>query len=61
VHTGIDGDVLFALAFGSVPAHADVVGVLAADALAQAIANGVRAACSGYGLPCAADLDTGTA
>lgn len=61
VHTGIDGDVVFALSVGAVQAEApqaspDLVGALAADMLAQAIVNGVRAAQSRYGLPCASDL-----
>ena len=37
VHTSMDGDSLYALSTCTVPASADLVGVLAADAVAQAI------------------------
>lgn len=56
VHTGIDGDIVFALSHGSVETNCDAVGVLAADVLARAVLNGVRAATSGYGIPCLHDL-----
>jgi L-aminopeptidase/D-esterase-like protein len=56
VHTGIDGDVVFALATGAVAANCDSVGALAADVLALAIVNGVRAASGGFGIPCAQEL-----
>ncbi len=56
VHSGIDGDVVFALACGAVPAYADLVGALAADVLAQAVVNAVLAAESRFGLPAAGDL-----
>lgn len=56
VHTGIDGDVVFALSYGSMETNCDVVGVLAADALARAVLCGVRAATTGYGIPCMHDL-----
>lgn len=55
VHTMADGDTVFALATGASHrrAHPTIVGALAADALAQAILRGVRAATSlrGDGLP----------
>jgi L-aminopeptidase/D-esterase-like protein len=57
VHTGIDGDVVFALSHGSVATNCDVVGVLAADVLARAVLSGVRAATTGYGIPCMHDLN----
>jgi L-aminopeptidase/D-esterase-like protein len=62
VHTGIDGDVVFALALGNAnapecpDASCDLVGVLAADVLAQAILNAVLAAEDAYGLPAARSL-----
>lgn len=56
VHTGIDGDVVFALSSGNVETGPDVVGVLAADVLARAIGNGVRAATAGFDLPSASDF-----
>ncbi len=43
-HLTRDGDTIFACALGSVDAALDLVGVMAADAVAAAIACGVRAA-----------------
>lgn len=43
-HTMRDGDIVFALATGDVEAGADVVGALAADLVAEAIARAIRAA-----------------
>ena len=54
VHTGIDGDVTFALSCGEFPAHPDVVGVLAADVVAAAVLSAVRHAQSLPGMPPAA-------
>jgi L-aminopeptidase/D-esterase-like protein len=44
VHLTRDGDTIFACATGEVEAPLDVVGILAAEAVAEAIARGVRAA-----------------
>jgi L-aminopeptidase/D-esterase-like protein len=52
IHTMHDGDSIFALATGAIDANVTLVGALAARAMAQAIANGIRAAQSAYGLPC---------
>jgi len=45
-HTMYDGDTLFALATGQIPANVSVVGAFAAEAMAQAIRNAVRSATS---------------
>jgi L-aminopeptidase/D-esterase-like protein len=45
-HTMYDGDTIFALATGQIPANVSVVGAFAAEAMAQAIRNGIRAATS---------------
>ncbi len=45
-HTMYDGDTIFALATGEIPANTSVVGAYAAEAVAQAIRNAVRAATS---------------
>lgn len=50
-HTMVDGDTLFALATGEKKADVNVVGAFAAEVVAQAILNGVRAARSIAGLP----------
>jgi L-aminopeptidase/D-esterase-like protein len=55
-HTAFDGDALFALSTGEVAADVTALGLAAADAVAAAIVNGVRAASSLPGLPAARDL-----
>jgi len=55
-HTAFDGDALFALSVGDVGADLTRLGLAAADAVARAIARGVRAATSLPGLPAARDL-----
>jgi len=55
-HTAFDGDALFVLSTGDVPADITALGLAAADAVAAAIVNGVRAASSLPGLPAARDL-----
>ena len=57
-HTAFDGDTLFALSVGDVPADLTRLGLVAADVVAQAIARGVRAATPLPGLPAARDLRT---
>jgi L-aminopeptidase/D-esterase-like protein len=58
VHTGADGDVVYALATGRVagPANVDLIGALAADVLSAAILRAVRAAKSIPGFPAASDM-----
>lgn len=51
VYTMFDGDTVFALATAGVASSVDVVGALAADALAEAVRRGVRAATSVPGAP----------
>jgi L-aminopeptidase/D-esterase-like protein len=45
-HTMFDGDTMFALATGEIEANVSVVGAFAAEAVSEAIRNGVRAATS---------------
>ena len=58
VHTPVDGDTIFALATGSKSGTADVglIGVLAADVMAQAIIRSVKQATSIPGFPAARDF-----
>jgi len=58
VHTAADGDTIFALATGKSGRAGNVtlIGALAAEAMAQAVLNGVRAARGIPGLPSASDL-----
>ncbi len=44
VSNTLDGDTLFALATGQIDANVNVIGAYAAEVVAQAIRNGVRAA-----------------
>ena len=55
-HTAFDGDTLFALSVGDLSADITRLGLAAADAVAEAIVRGVRAATSLPGLPAARDL-----
>ena len=52
-HTMFDGDTIFALATGRRAGNVTLIGALAAEALAEAIVRGVRAAHSAGGLPAA--------
>jgi len=56
-HTAFDGDTLFALSVGDLPADLTRVGLAAADAVARAIVRGVRAATSLPQLPAARDIE----
>jgi L-aminopeptidase/D-esterase-like protein len=51
VHTLGDGDVVFALSTGTVNADVNRIGALAAEVMAQAVADAVRAAESLNGVP----------
>ena len=55
-HTAFDGDTLFALSVGDIGADLTRLGLAAADAVARAIARGVRAATSLPALPAASSL-----
>ncbi len=58
VHTPVDGDTIFTLATGTKTGAADagLVGVLAADVMAQAVVRAVRQATSIPGFPAVRDL-----
>ena len=55
-HTAFDGDTLFVASVGEVEVELTRLGLAAADAVATAIARGVRAATSLPGVPAARDL-----
>jgi L-aminopeptidase/D-esterase-like protein len=55
-HTLYDGDTLFALATGAIPANVTVVGAFAAEVVAQAIRQAVRQAASLGGIKALQDL-----
>jgi len=51
VHTNADGDSIYALSVGEVPADINVVGAMAALVMEKAIVRATRAAEGAYGLP----------
>ena len=57
VHTSADGDSIYAVSLGEVNADQDLVGMLGAEVLSEAIVRAVDSAGSAYGLLCRADLD----
>ncbi len=59
VHTSADGDSIFAVSVGDVEADQDLVGMLAAETVSEAIIRAVENAESAYGYPAAADLKQG--
>ncbi|MDR0350061.1 MAG: P1 family peptidase, partial [Coriobacteriales bacterium] len=60
VHTGFDGDAVFALTTAEVPTSPDLLGPLAATAMEAAIHDAVLSATGAHGLPAARDLGAGS-
>lgn len=56
VHTSLDGDSIYAVSVGDVAADREVVGLLAAEVISEAIIRAVSSADSAYGFPAAKDL-----
>ena len=56
VHSSIDGDTIYALSVGDVAADRDVVGLLAAEVISEAIIRAVMSAESAYGFLAAKEL-----
>ena len=56
VHTGADGDSVYAVSTGDLSADQDLVGSLAAEAVSEAITRAVLRARGAYGYPAAAEL-----
>lgn len=57
VHTSLDGDSIYALSIGDVIADREVVGLMAAEVISEAIIRAVTSAESAYGYPAAKDLN----
>ncbi len=57
VHTSADGDSIFALSVGNVEADQDLVGLMAAEMISEAIIRAVESAESAYGYPSLAELN----
>ena len=51
VHTNADGDSIYAISTGDVPGDVNVVGIMAAKAMEEAILRAVQKAGSAYGIP----------
>lgn len=56
VHTSADGDSIYAVSAGKVAADQDLVGILAAEVISEAVIRAVENAGSAYGYPAAGDL-----
>ena len=56
VHTSADGDSIYAVSAGEVEADQDIVGILAAEAVSEAIIRAATCAEGAYGLPASRDL-----
>lgn len=56
VHTSLDGDTIYAVSLGDLEADREVVGLLAAEVISEAIIRAVQSAESAYGFPAAKDL-----
>ena len=56
VHTSADGDSIFALSVGQVKADQDLVGILAAEAVSEAIIRAVESPDSAYGYPSISEI-----
>ena len=56
VHTSADGDSIYAVSVGDLRADQDLVGILAAEVVSEAILRSVQSAESAFGYPCVSDL-----
>ncbi|MCR5295004.1 MAG: P1 family peptidase [Lachnospiraceae bacterium] len=57
VHTSADGDSIFAVSVGEVEADQDLVGIIAAEVVGEAIKRAVEKAEGSFGIPAASDLN----
>ena len=56
VHTGMDGDSIYALSTGKLPGNLDLAGTLAVEVMERAIHRAAKNATASHGLPAACDL-----
>ncbi len=56
VHCSMDGDTIYALSSGQVPADMDMIGTLSARVMSMAIVNAVKSAEKAFGYPAYADM-----
>ena len=57
VHTSADGDSIYAVSSGQIRADADLVGIMVAEVMGEAIKRAVFHAKSAYGYPAASELE----
>jgi L-aminopeptidase/D-esterase-like protein len=55
-HMMFDGDTLFSLATGQIPANVNIIGAFAAEIVAETVRNAVRAATAMGGIPAASNV-----
>lgn len=60
VHTSADGDSIYAVSAGEIQADQDLVGIMAAEVMSEAIKRAVYSADSAYGFPSAKELCNNT-
>jgi L-aminopeptidase/D-esterase-like protein len=58
VHTTADGDSIYAASVGEIEADQDLVGMLAAEVVSEAITRAVNSADGAYGYPAASDIQS---
>ncbi|MBO4563104.1 MAG: P1 family peptidase [Clostridia bacterium] len=58
VHTSLDGDSIYAVSIGEIEADREVVGLLAAEVVSEAVIRAVQNAESAYGFPCRSQVIT---
>ena len=56
VHTSADGDSIYAVSVGTVPADRDITGILAAEVVSEAVIRAAESAESAFGYPAVSDL-----
>ena len=56
VHTSADGDSIYAVSIGDIEADQDLVGMLSAEVVSEAITRAVTSADGTYGYPAVSDL-----
>ena len=58
VHTSADGDSIYAVSVGEIAADMDLVGMVAAETMSEAVSRAVKNAESAYGYPAYKDIMT---
>jgi L-aminopeptidase/D-esterase-like protein len=51
IHTMFDGDSIFCMSAGDIPADVTMIGTMAAEVMSRAVVEGIKAAKTAYGIP----------